>query len=195
LKKGGKLVSVVTLLTAPWWWASLAGVALLIYGFSGRLAYIDIIGVIKHYKEVFTKTKDFIFFIAFPLLLAISSTLYSSVDDELSSLMAVVLSILTSMVLTFMAMTNDRYKSSVNKPEKNLGDLQLKARNKDALAVGVYEILLSILVLILIFVLPIVESNRIAQHVMSFFIYYGFYSFLLNVFIIVRRLFQIYFNK
>lgn len=58
----------------------------------------------------------------------------------------------------------------------------------------VYEILISIMVLILIFILPIADNYPIAKWIMSFFIYYGFYSFLLNVFIMVRRLFQIYLN-
>ena len=179
-------------LMIPWLWAAIAGIVFIIYGFSGRLAYIDIIGVIRHYRSVFTKRKDFVFFLVFPLFIAVSSNLYKNVDKDLSDLMAVVLSILTSMVLTFMALTNDRYESSINNPNRDLSDLQLQARNKDALAVGVYEILISILVLILIFIFPIAEIQPITKWIMSFFIYYGFYSFLLNIFIMVRRLFQIY---
>ena len=137
-------MSNVYFLTSPWFWALLSGIAFLIYGFSGRLAYINIGGIIKHYRKVFTKTIDFVFFMIFPLLIAISSSLHKNVDDDLSNLMAVVLAILTSMVLTFMVMTNDRYERSKEKSEKDLGDLQLKARNQDALAVGAYEILVSI---------------------------------------------------
>ena len=182
-------------LAAPGIWALLAGVIFVIYGLSGRLAYINILGIIKYYKNVFTKKRDFAFFMIFPLIIAISSALHANVDEDLSQLMAIVLTILTSMVLSFMVMTNGRYENSMGKEDKDLGDLQLRERNQDALAVGAYEILVSILVLILIFLLPIANGNDTAQRFMSFFIYYGFYSFLLNVFIIVRRLFQIYLNK
>jgi len=185
----------IELLQSPWIWVTAAALLLLAYGFSGRLSYIDIIGVVKQYKEVFTKPTDFIFFILFPLLLAIGSTLYKAIDDVLANLIAVVLSILTSMVLTVMSMTNERYEYSLEKSSHDLSDKQLKERNQDALAVGTYEMLISIFVLILTFILPILNVYPTVKNIVSFFIYHGFYTFLLNIFIMVRRLFQVYLTK
>ena len=185
----------ISFLSTPYFWVFLAGVTFLIYGFAGRLAYVNITGIIKQYRKVFSKTIDFIFFITFPLFIAIASTLHANVDDELSNLLAVVLAILTSMVLTFMALTSDSSEHSLKRKDKDLGDRQLIVRNRDTLAVGTYEILISIIVLILILLIPLADGNSIANKLMSFLIYYGFYSFLLNLFIMVRRLFQVLVNK
>jgi len=182
-------------LTAPWFWAFLAGAIFLSYGLSGRLAYINILGIVKQYKKIFSKTMDFLFFMVFPLFLSTASTIHSIISEDLANIMAVILAILTSMVLAFMVMTNSKYENSIGKADRNLGDFQLKHRNQDALAVGAYEIFISILVLILLFTLPIACGSEAAQRILSFVIFYGFYSFLLNVFIMVRRLFQIFFDK
>jgi hypothetical protein len=97
------------------------------------------------------------------------------------------------MVLTFMAMTNDKYISNIEKEKKNLADHRLKIQNEDTIAVGMYEVIISIAVLVLTFLSPIFSKICWLNWVVSFLIYYGFYIFLLNILIMVRRLYQVYF--
>lgn len=183
------------LVVNPFFWIILAFVILLYYIQKKELfPYLNVAQVFKNYYAVFSRHKpDFCFFILFPLFLAIGTQLANPLTSSKTDVICVVLSILTAMVLTFMTMSSSEASRAVPKAERDIADVRLEFRNKDAIAVGMYEILISVLVLILTFSLPAIEFQEHISWIIGLFIYLGFYIFILNIFIMIRRLYQIYF--
>lgn len=158
-----------------------------------RLAFLNVKGVFRNYKKVFPVLRDFLFFLILPFLLAVATQLNQRLNNAISNIICVVLSILESTVLTFMAMSNEKYQSIKEDKNLTLGDLRAKFQNEDTIAIGMYETLVSVIVLILNFLFPVIKNYKIVAWIVSLLIYWGFYIFVINIIIIVRRLYQIYF--
>lgn len=160
-----------------------------------RLAFLNVQGVFRNYKKVFPILRDYLFFLILPFLLAVATQLNRQLNNEISDIICIVLSILESTVLTFMAMSNEKYQSANENKDWNLSNLRAKCQNEDTIAIGMYETLVSVIVLILNFIFPIIKNYKVAAWIVSLLIYWGFYIFVINIVIIVRRLYQIYFSN
>lgn len=182
-------------LSDPKFWFFLSLLVLILFVFrKPPFPYLDIRKIVSNYSDVFSNRKsDICFFTIFPLFFSIGTQLAKPITSDGTDVICVVLSILTTMVLTFMTISSSEASLSASKNVKDYGDLRKEYYNKDAIAVGMFEVLISVFVLLLTFALPAIESlNRLAW-IVSFLIYFGFYVFVLNIFIMLRRLYQIYF--
>ena len=190
--------NILKIILSPLFWLALSAIYLLLYILFRRtkniLPFLNITDVVKNYKKVFPLRRDLLFFLIFPFLLSLTTQFNQIVNEGISNIICVVLSILESTVLTFMAMSNDKYQRISENQQQNLQGIRAKYRNDDAIAIGMYEILVGIVVFILNFIFPSVESHKIISWFVSLFIYWGFYIFVLNIFGMVRRLYQIYFT-
>ncbi len=184
-------------LTNSYMWLLVSGIYVFVHVLYSRksskasLPFINISAVIKNYRKVFIRKQDFYFFIFFPFLLSVATHLSRSLNSEISNIICVVLSILESAVLTFMAMTNDEAAQISRSSNLYLNHLRQIERIKDTIAVGMYDVVIGIIVLIMNFLFPITKTDKWFSRVVSLLVYWGFYIFVFNIFIMVRKLTQI----
>lgn len=184
--------------SSPRLWVILAIAFIFIYIVARRKGapkLIDVIDIVKDYIGVYVSKWDIAFYIVVPIFLAIATTFEKAIDKDMADLLCVVISILAAAVISFMAMTSDKYDSVDEKEEKNVTDKRQKRKCMESLAIGLLEILLSIVLLVLLFIRPIFESVEWINWILSVVIYGLFYQFLFNILIMMRRLRQIYSKK
>lgn len=186
-------------ITNPLIWILAAGFYLLIYTLCHRvkrhdaMPFLDLKNIFYNHRHIFLLPRDYLFFVILPFFLAMATQMHKALNADISNLICVILSILESTVLTFMAMANDKTQHIEHSCNITLQELHEKAQLKDTIAVGMYEVIMGIIVLVLTFIYPIIENYRLLSRVVSFLVYWGFFIFVLNIMIMARRLYQIYF--
>lgn len=185
-----------TIIQSPVTWLVFTIAIVLFYLFATKTkipVHLNIIGIFKNYHSVFPQKADLFFLGVVPFTLSVATNIESEVNVETSNLLCVVISILASAVVSFMVMTSDRADAILEKEgaKRNQSDNRVIARNKDCLAIGMFEILLAVFMLILIFLAPIF-SSKLLHWGISCAVYFSFYVFLLNLFIMMRKLCQVY---
>lgn len=156
--------------------------------------HINIIGILKEYKAIFRKKKDFALIVGLPLTIAMATNLEKPIDESIANTLCVVISILAAAVVSFMAMTSDRADNILGKEKtnRNSSDKRVIYRNLENLTIGMFEMLLSVIMLVLIFLQPITVEDGKISWLVGLAIYDMFYWFIFNLFIMMRRLHQIY---
>lgn len=180
-----------------WVWLVLCCLFLFIYWINRKKSspiFIDVGKIWSDYKGIYRNNWDFAFVLVVPTTLAIATSSKKPMDDSISDVLCVVISILGAAVISFMAMTSERYDKFKEKKDKNLADRRKQIRCMESLSVGLFETLLLVIMLILIFALPIVHGHKMISWAFGTVVYILFYQFLFNIFIMMRRLHQIYSN-
>lgn len=178
-----------------WVWLVLCCLFLFIYWIKRKQSspiFIDVGKIWSDYKQIYMNNWDFAFVLVVPTFLALATSSKRPMSDNISDVLCVVISILGAAVISFMAMTSERYDKFKEKKDKNLADRRKQIRCMESLSVGLFETLLLVAMLILIFALPIVRGHEKISWAFGTVIYILFYQFLFNIFIMMRRLHQIY---
>lgn len=181
--------------SSPCLWIALTLSFVIIYSLIRKKAgpkFIDIGKILSDYRKIYIHGLDLAFSIIVPLFLAIATSLEKPMDKDMADLLCVVISILAAAVISFMAMTSDRFDGVQAKENKNVGDHRSQIQCTESLSIGLFETLLSVVLLIFIFVRPIVQEHEIVGWIFGTAIYALFYQFLFNLLIMMRRLRQIY---
>ena len=186
-------------------WLLFAGIVLLAYIIFGGASYFNVFKIVKKYVDVFRGTNKHIlkrhlfFFFCFPMILAIASNLHRVVDDELLSVIGVVVSILTSALYSFLGTISAKRDQVTQNMQISSSDFKRQITlHKETISIIHLEILVSILLLILCFAQPALSGcnvllweNDIAyigiKSIISGFIYYLFYFFILNLLVVLKR--------
>ena len=193
---------LLTLFNNVWIWIALLIILLVIYALStGKRDAIpklfDIREIIRGYYKVFPIQIDFLYLLAVVSLLArITMLLNLSVNNTFSQI-GVILSLLVSAIIGLIPMVLDKSDNIQNSAVKNLSHKQKLLYIEDIVQTGMFDILISIIDLILIFLsigTTPNDTNSFLYPLLIFSIYWLFYLFSFNILIIMHKLYVVYFK-
>lgn len=185
-----------------WLWAFFLIVTLVIYSLSERKRdaipkLFDIRGILSGYHKVFKRRKDFIYLLIVVSLLAQITTLLNLDSKESFSQIGVILSLLVSAIIGLIPMTLDKSDSIQTAPSKNYSHKRKLDYIEDIVQTGMFDILISILDLIFIFLsirTPTDTTHNVLLSLSNYIIYWLFYLFSFNILIIMHKLYVVYFE-
>lgn len=193
---------LLTLFNNVWIWIALLIILLVIYALStGKRDAIpklfDIREIIRGYYKVFPIQIDFLYLLAVVSLLArITMLLNLSVNNTFSQI-GVILSLLVSTIIGLIPMVLDKSDNIQNSAVKNLSHKQKLLYIEDIVQTGMFDILISIIDLILIFLsigTASENTNSLSFSFLIYSIYWLFYLFSFNILIIMHKLYVVYFK-
>lgn len=193
---------LLTLFNNVWIWIALLIILLVIYALStGKRDAIpklfDIREIIRGYYKVFPIQIDFLYLLAVVSLLArITMLLNLNVNNTFSQI-GVIISLLVSAIIGLIPMALDKSDSIQNSSVKNLSHKQKLLYIEDIVQTGMFDILISIIDLILVFLsigTTSKDTNSFLYSLLIFSIYWLFYLFSFNILIIMHKLYVVYFK-
>lgn len=193
---------LLTLFNNVWIWIALLIILLVVYALStGKRDAIpklfDIREIIRGYYKVFPIQIDFLYLLAVVSLLArITMLLNLSVNNTFSQI-GVILSLLVSAIIGLIPMALDKSDNIQNSAVKNLSHKQKLLYIEDIVQTGMFDILISIIDLILIFLsigTTSKDTKSFLYSLLIFSIYWLFYLFSFNILIIMHKLYVVYFK-
>jgi hypothetical protein len=193
---------LLTLFNNVWIWIALLIILLVIYALStGKRDAIpklfDIREIIRGYYKVFPIQIDFLYLLAVVSLLARITMLLNLNVDKTFSQIGVILSLLVSAIIGLIPMALDKSDNIQNSAVKNLSHKQKLLYIEDIVQTGMFDILISIIDLILIFLsigTTSKDTNSFLYPLLIFSIYWLFYLFSFNILIIMHKLYVVYFK-
>lgn len=193
---------LLTLFNNVWIWIALLIILLVIYALStGKRDAIpklfDIREIIRGYYKVFPIQIDFLYLLAVVSLLARITMLLNLNVDKTFSQIGVILSLLVSAIIGLIPMALDKSDNIQNSAVKNLSHKQKLLYIEDIVQTGMFDILISIIDLILIFLsigTTSKDTNSFLYPLLFFSIYWLFYLFSFNILIIMHKLYVVYFK-
>lgn len=193
---------LLTLFNNVWIWIALLIILLVIYALStGKRDAIpklfDIREIIRGYYKVFSIQIDFLYLLAVVSLLARITMLLNLNVDKTFSQIGVILSLLVSAIIGLIPMALDKSDNIQNSAVKNLSHKQKLLYIEDIVQTGMFDILISIIDLILIFLsigTTSKDTNSFLYPLLIFSIYWLFYLFSFNILIIMHKLYVVYFK-
>lgn len=193
---------LLTLFNNVWIWIALLIILLVIYALStGKRDAIpklfDIREIIRGYYKVFPIQIDFLYLLAVVSLLARITMLLNLNVDKTFSQIGVILSLLVSAIIGLIPMALDKSDNIQNSAVKNLSHKQKLLYTEDIVQTGMFDILISIIDLILIFLsigTTSKDTNSFLYPLLIFSIYWLFYLFSFNILIIMHKLYVVYFK-
>ena len=172
-----------------WLWAVFLIVTLIIYSLSERKC--DAI------PKLFERRKDFIYLLIVVSLLARITTLLNLDFKESFSQIGVILSLLVSAIIGLIPMILDKSDSIQNVSSKNYSHKRKLDFIEDTVQTGMFDIFISIIDLILIFLsigTTSENTNGLSFSFLVYSIYWLFYLFSFNILIIMHKLYVVYFK-
>ncbi len=193
---------LLTLFNNVWIWIALLIILLVIYALStGKRDAIpklfDIREIIRGYYKVFPIQIDFLYLLAVVSLLARITMLLNLNVDKTFSQIGVILSLLVSAIIGLIPMALDKSDNIQNSAVKNLSHKQKLLYIEDIVQTGMFDILISIIDLILIFLsigTTSKDTNSFLYPLLIFSIYWLFYLFSFKILIIMHKLYVVYFK-
>lgn len=185
-----------------WIWIALLIILLVIYALStGKRDAIpklfDIREIIRGYYKVFPIQIDFLYLLAVVSLLARITMLLNLNINNTFSQIGVILSLLVSAIIGLIPMALDKSDNIQTSAVKNLSHKQKLLYIEDIVQTGMFDILISIIDLILIFLsigTTSKDTNSFLYSLLIFSIYWLFYLFSFNILIIMHKLYVVYFK-
>lgn len=196
-------------------WLIVSLVIFIMYLFTGGLSYINCLDAIKGYFLVFkekgrTSYKNLLFFIFFPFTLSIATNLYTPLNKDGLNAICVIVSIMTAMLFSLMTIIDTKHTKIIEAPNKDCDTkditnyMDFKMYNttyKETVNIVVCEVLLSVFLLLLCFVQPMLDNSKhmkinpldfsiTMQSFANWLIFYLFYSFIVNLLIVVKRFYR-----
>ncbi len=177
-------------------------------------SYINCWKICKQYREIFeidgqVQYQHFLFFLLFPIPLSLASSLHLAVElsaspksdygSNLLNTLGIVVSVLTATLYMYLGTISEKDKEVTDNKKIDAGRYEkFKVVHHETVSVINYEILLSIVLLILCFIKPTFNScNFVFCHIgrmvlglqwlLDTIIFYLFYSFVLNLLIVTKR--------
>lgn len=122
-------------------------------------------------------------------MIAFSLVQIKKIDEEVINSLTVIISILTSMFFTLLTLTLDMYKGVGRNKNYNDGNAQIsKKLLKETYYAIMFEILISIVILIMCFIYLFAEKY---SYVGSVVLYYLTFVLLTNLFMILKRVYKV----
>ncbi|RXI38706.1 hypothetical protein DP129_10825 [Clostridium tetani] len=185
------------ILTNPMFLLGICSLMLVIAKLIFKLDYMGTLEIISYHINNFrNKTNNkllkvpfFVYFIL-PLILAIAISRIKIADNNIVGNITVVLSILTSMLFTILTLLID-FKGKLEERNNGNGPKVIRLKNliKEIYYAIMFEIIVSVLLLLLTFIFMI--TNQIGCTI-SVIIYYLLFLFIFNLLIVLNRIFRIY---
>lgn len=160
------------------------------------LNYLSVWDIVKGHIDCFKSTKThkiliipFIDYCVIPFLLGAAATVTKLIDSTVINIITVIVSILTSMLFTLLAMIIDM-KSKINEnPTYYRAEAQISAQClQETYCTVMFEILTSVILLVLC--LFNVFTNKFGG-IQSFLIYSLTFLLIINLLMIIKRIFRV----
>lgn len=202
-------------LLKPSSWIIVSISSLLVYAVVCKgMSYINCWKIFKQYKKIFEidgkiEYKHFLFFMLFPIPLALASSLHVAVElstnsmsdygNNLLNTLGIIVSILTATLYMYLGTISQKHNTITNNNNIDADSYErFEKLHNETVSIINYEVLISIALLILCFIKPTFNScNPIfyqignlvlgLQWVLDTLIFYLFYSFILNLLIVTKR--------
>lgn len=162
-----------------------------------KIDYMNCFNIINNHIKIFTNTKTkkilivpFTTHMIIPILIAVSINRIKVIDDDMINIVTVILSILTSMLFTLLVMVIDmKNKADARSADElNYSILAMKIVIKETYYSIMFEILVAVLLLVISF---IYMFTQISSYVVSLIIYYLTFLLMFNLFIVLKRIFNL----
>ncbi len=210
LKMTKNIMELLKFLVTPHGLLLLSASFLLIGRVVWKKRYLDCFGIIKKHLECFKKngkysvSSIFLYF-GVPLLLAVSLTQIKKLDSDVVNVLTLIISILTSMLFALLTMILDMRKRVIGDSTYNANSASISAKVlKETYYTIMFEILVSISILILCFVelfsnsamdeslnKMLSDTSNILDSCTSCVIYYLTFVLLANLFMVLKRIFNV----
>lgn len=162
--------------------------------------FSNIKDIIKGHWNIFRNSKGkipliiLINYIFFPILISIGVSILVPVNDDILDKTLVIYSILLTMLFTTLTLlTNFCFQVKNEKIPQN--EIDLRVLVKETYYTVMYEILKALIIILLCFINSYFKSNVYVFYLYSFIFYYIIITFILNLGIVMRRIFKIFDNK
>lgn len=186
---------IIKLLLSPSGILIFAFVLLLIGRYIFNLKYINCFDIIKKHIQCFRKKNGniskmaILLYFGTPLLLAVAVEQIRVIDDSAINIITVIVSILTSMFFTLLTLILDMREKVKNSTKYDASKAAISSKIlKETYYSIMFEILVSIVILILCFIELFSKTFSILE---SFVIYYLTFVMLVNLFMILKRIFRV----
>lgn len=195
-RKDDTMKDVLVRLTEPQNVIWIIIIAILLIGKLGfGLDYISVIDILKNHLKCFRNEKGRIMivpvinYIILPFVMGIATALTKEINSETIDIITIIISILTAMLFTVLTIIIDM-RAKINKnPLYYSMEAQVSKKSLiETYYTVMYEILVSIILLILCFFNCFTHVFGFAQ---SFLIYSLTYMLIINLFMIVKRIFRV----
>lgn len=172
-----------------------SSIILLISKFIFKIDYMNCTKIIDNHIGVFNNKNGKLLLVPFftynilPLLIALGINRIKVIDSDMINIITVIISILTSMLFTLLVMLIDMKEKVSIKESKDANQLNImKMTIKETYYTVMFEILISISVLLLSFFYMFTQK---ISCVISMIIYYLVFLLVFNLFIVLKRVFNI----
>lgn len=183
------MAKFIEVITSPYLLFGIAGIVLLFNFLKRNNNFFDFKAIVIQQFAIFKNCKGqiFVFYIV-PLILAIGVVKIKLVDKDIINNINIVLSIFISMLFAML--------SIVNGYEKKNRELYAKLLDETNNTI-IFEIILCIIILLLSFAVLFIDNfaNSIPLLITSLILYYLMFTIILHVFIIIKRMKNLYDNK
>lgn len=151
--------------------------------------YLDVRKIIKEQLQMFKDNiSTFMIIYILPILIAIGIVRMKTINTEVIDTVNVVVSILVAMFFSILSIIIN-FKNEKSENYKKI----LKETNNTI----IFEILLSVFLLICTFIYMFIENvqSKVILYIISFIIYYLSIVVLMNIFIVMKRMYILYENN
>lgn len=173
----------------------IVGIIFIIGKFGFGLNYISVIDIVKNHYRCFRSSNgkvlvfSIINYTIIPFLMGIATMLSKEVDGDTINIITIIISILTAMLFTLLAMIIDMKGKVKNNSNYYATEAEISAKSLvETYHTIMFEILISIVLLILCFFNCFTEMFGKVQ---SFLIYSLTYLLIINLLMIIKRIFRV----
>lgn len=173
-----------------------AVLALLLIGrFVFKMKYASVKAIISNYMSCFRKRNGkwmvvpIVYYFGIPFLIALVAVKNKRMDDAIINIVTIIVSILTAMLFTLLTMIIDMKSKIQQNPNYYSMDAHISKKSLiQTYYTVMFEILLSIIILILCLFNVFVKEY---SHIQSFLVYYLVLLLLVNLFIVLKRIYTV----
>lgn len=160
-----------------------------------KKSYLNCYEIVKRHLECFKTSGGrysvvslFLYF-GVPAVISAALVRIRNIDDDVINIVTVIISILTSMLFTMLTLVLDMRKRIINDEDYDANKAAISAKLlKETYYSIMYEIFNSIIILIMCFVELFSKSYF---WISSLVIYYLIFTLLMNLFMVLKRIFKV----
>lgn len=164
--------------------------------FGLKIEYLSVKDIIKNHIDCFRNSSNekimivpVIDYLVIPFLIGFAAALIKGINSEIVNIVTIIVSILTSMLFTFLGMLIDM-KSKINDNPKYFSSESEISKNAliETYYTVMFEILVSIVLLIVCLINVFTELFGLMQ---SFLIYSLTFLLIINLMMVIKRIFRV----
>ena len=164
--------------------------------FSFGLSYLSVTDIVKHHINCFRSTKNkklmivpVLDYIVVPFMLGASAAVIKIIDSSTVNIITIIVSVITSMLFTLLAMIIDMKSKIKNDPNYYRAEAEL---SKQSLIETYYTVMFEILVAVILLILCLfnVFTSKFG-FTQSLLIYSLTFILIINLLMIIKRIFRV----